>query len=1485
MQVDSSLQLVAVLRDSSGRPVSGRSVTWSTADPAVATVSDDGLVTGVAPGATTITASGGGSSGTATITVAPGPPRRLDFAVQPVATAAGEAIAPDIVVTARDSRGHTATGFGGNVTVAIGTNPAGGTLAGVTTVTATRGVATFSGVSIDRSGVGYTLQATGDSLAGATSATFDITPGPATRLAFTTQPTTAGAGHPITPAVSATALDRHGNTATAFTARVTISLGGDPGGATLLGTTTADAVAGVATFANLSLNRAGTGFTLVVSSATLPGETSAPFDVIAVTAERLVFSTEPSLAPAGGVITPAVVVLALDSLGNVATSFAGPVTVGLDANPGGASLSGATTVTAAAGAATFADLSLDKAGEGYTLVATSAVVAPDTSAAFDVAAGPAARLVFSTHPDGISAGSPIAPAIVVTAQDPFGNTATSFGGDVTVAVGVNPGGAALLGTTTVAAAAGVARFTDLTLGQVGSGYTLVATAGSLTPATSATFDVTAAAPAHLGFATQPTTTTAGDPITVVVDVRDTLGNPVTTFDGVVTIVLGSNPGGATLSGTAAAAAVGGVATFTDLRVDRAGAGYTLVATAPALTGAISMSFTVTAAAAARLAFTVHPRPTVAGESITPAVEVTARDPFGNRATSFYGDVTVALETNPGGATLSGSRTVAAVAGVATFTDLSIDKMGSGYTLGASAASLTGAVSGGFDVASAAAAELTFSVQPATAIAGEVLAPAVTVTALDRFGNTVTGFTGEVAVALGTNAGAATLTGRTAVAAVSGVARFADLRIDRTGDYTLVATAPGLPAATSTWFGVVPGPATRLVFTAQPTLTQAGSPIAPAVVATAQDSLGNTAPSFAGTITVVLDANPGNATLSGTTVVAAVGGVATFSNLRLDRTASGFTLRATASGLTAATSAAFDVVPGIAQRLVFTAHPTNTTAGGAVAPAVVVTAQDSFGNTATPFTASVTMSLGANAGGATLSGTNPVTAVDGVATFSNLRLDRAGSGYTLVATAAALTSATSQSFNVAAGSAALLAFTVGPGTTVAGAALTPAVQVTARDDYGNTAASFTGNVTVAIGTNPGGSTLGGTSTVAAVAGVATFADLTLNKVGAGYTLTASAATLAGPSSAGFTITAATAKTLAFTVQPVSAVVGTAITPAVQVTARDNYGNTAAAFSGNVTVALANNPNGATLSGTKTVAAVAGVATFSTLSLNKTGTGYTLRATASGLSNATSTAFNVTATGGTVVFVGAGDIADCGADAAATAALLDNIPGTVFTAGDNAYPDGSADDYARCYEPTWGRHKARTRPSPGNHDYQTSGAAAYFSYFGANAGPSGRGYYSYNIGDWHIVSLNSNVSMATGSAQEQWLRADLAASSKRCTLAYWHHPRFSSGDHGSSTAAQPLWQALYDAGAEVVVAGHDHNYQRFAPMTATGTLDLARGIRQFVAGTGGASHYGFSSPIANTEAYDTSTSGVLKLTLSASSYTWEFVPVAGGTYRDSGSGTCH
>ena len=1352
-------------------------------------------------------------------------------------------------------------------------------------VAAVNGSGVVTGVSLGQ----VTITATSEGKRG--TAAITVTPGHVVRLVFTSQPTAAIAGALISPPIRVAALDELGDTATGFTGNITISPGANPGSAALAGTTTVGAVNGVAAFANLRLDKAGTGYTLVAAATAVSPDTSTAFDITpgsAGPAVQLAFTIQPTSTGAGAVITPAVEVTALDSLGIVTTGFTGNVTISLGGNPGGATLSGTTTVVGVGGVATFTDLSLDRAGAGYTLVAVAAALAPDTSTAFEVTSGPATQLAFTTQPSATGAGDSITPAVAVAALDNAGNTATGFTGNVTITLGGNPESGTLSGTTTVAAVGGVATFANLSLDRAGTGYSLVASAPGFLSAASTSFEVSAGPATQLEFRTQPTTTGVGEVITpaVAVTPMDNLGNAATGFTGDVTVTLGTNPGGATLLGTTTAPAVSGVAAFADLRLDKPGVGYTLVATAAGELAATSTAFEVAAGSGTQLAFTSQPTTTGAGETINPAV--TVLDSLGNTATGFTGSVTIALGDNPGSATLSGTTTTAAVAGVATFTDLSLDKAGTGYTLLATAASVSPATSTAFDITAGLATQLDFTTQPTATSAGSPVTPAVVVTARDALGNTATSFTGNVTIALGTNPGGAALAGTTVATAVGGVVSFADLLLDRAGTgYTLVVTATGLTAATSTAFDVAAAAAARLVFTTQPTNSTAGSPITPAVVVTAEDSLGNTVTSFGGNVTITLGSNPGGATLSGTNLEAAVNGVATFANLHLDKAGAGYTLVATAPALTGASSGSFNVTAAGATVLGFTIQPSTTVAGAAISPAVQVTARDGFGNTAASFTGNVTIVVGNNPGGDTIAGTQTVAAAAGIATFADLTLDRAGTGYTLVAEAASLTSATSASFSITSASETTLAFTVQPSSAVAGAAITPAVQVTARDNFGNPATSFAGNVTIALQNNPGGATLSGTKTRPAVAGVASFTNLTLDKVGSGYTLAASAASLTGATSASFTITSANATRLAFTAQPTSTVVGTAITPAVQVTARDNFGNTATGFTGNVTITLGNNPGGASLGGTKTRAAVAGVATFNNLTLSKVGSGYTLRASASGLSGATSSAFNVTATGSTVVLVGAGDIADCGTSGdEATADLLDGIAGTVFTAGDNAYNNGSATDFAQCYEPTWGRHKARTRPSPGNHDYRTADASGYFAYYGSNAGPPSLGYYSYDLGNWHIISLNSNISMSAGSTQEQWLRADLAASSKPCTLAYWHHPRFSSGSHhGSSTESQPLWQALYDDGSEIVISGHEHNYERFAPQTPTGTADATGGIREFVVGTGGTDFYPSGTPIGNSEVRSTGVWGVLKLTLSSNAYTWQFVPVAGQSFTDSGTTSCH
>jgi hypothetical protein len=263
----------------------------------------------------------------------------------------------------------------------------------------------------------------------------------------------------------------------------------------------------------------------------------------------------------------------------------------------------------------------------------------------------------------------------------------------------------------------------------------------------------------------------------------------------------------------------------------------------------------------------------------------------------------------------------------------------------------------------------------------------------------------------------------------------------------------------------------------------------------------------------------------------------------------------------------------------------------------------------------------------------------------------------------------------------------------------------------------------------------------------------------------------------------------------------------------------------------------------------------------------------------------------VIVAVGDIASCSStDDEATANLVGGIKGsTVLTLGDEAYPEGTTEEFDECYKPTWGRFEDRTKPVPGNHEYNTKEAKGYFNYFGKVAGEPDKGYYSYDLDGWHIVALNSNceeVGCGASSPQVRWLEADLAKDAKSCTLAYFHYPLFSSGEYRPGIhEVKPLWEALYAADADVVLNGHDHNYQRFAPQDPNGKADPKRGIREFVVGTGGRSLYPIGEPIANSEVDNDETYGVLTLAPHPDDYEWRFLPVEGETFTDSGSARCH
>ena len=643
------------------------------------------------------------------------------------------------------------------------------------------------------------------------------------------------------------------------------------------------------------------------------------------------------------------------------------------------------------------------------------------------------------------------------------------------------------------------------------------------------------------------------------------------------------------------------------------------------------------APATRLSFSVQPSTATAGAPIRPAVKVAVRNRYGSVVTTSTASITVALSgTGTAGAHLRGTLTVNAVAGVATFSTLNADSVGTGYTLTASATGLTSTTSNTFRVVAAPATKLGFTVQPSGATAGAAIVPAVKVTVQDSVGNLATASTAKITVALsaGTGTSGAHLKGTLSVSAVKGAATFLTLNVDSAGTgYTLTASASNLTAATSGAFDVAAAPENKLSFNVQPSSATAGAPITPTVSVAVLDRFGNVVRASTAAITVSLASGAGTAGahLRGTLAVNAENGVATFPTLSVDSVGAGFKLTASASGLTGSTSLVFAVVAAPAATLSFAVQPSSIAPGEAISPAVKVAVRDSVGNVVTASTASVTLALGgAGPSGAQLGGTTIVNAVGGVATFSTLTVDSLGTGYTLTASASDLAGASSTAFDVAAAPPVKLSFGVQPSTATAGAPIAPAVTVAVLDRLGNPAASSAASVTVALGSGSGtvGAQLRGTLTATAENGVAAFPTLSVDSVGTGYTLTASASGLTGSTSGAFAVVAAPPAMLSFTVQPSNTTVGEVISPAVKVAVRDSMGNLVTASTDNVTVALSGaGPAGAQLGGTTTVSAGGGVATFSTLTVDSAGAGYTLTATAADLASATSIAFAVDSTSGT------------------------------------------------------------------------------------------------------------------------------------------------------------------------------------------------------------------------------------------------------------------
>jgi len=933
--------------------------------------------------------------------------------------------------------------------------------------------------------------------------------GPPAQLAFVQQPSDTASGSPIAPPVSVAVEDAAGHVILSATNAIALTASG--------GTLTQPAptmAAGVATFTGLSLNALVGSYTLTATSGQLAPATSKPFAISAGPGVKLAFTQQPSDAQSGAAIAPPVTVSVEDSGGNLVTVS---TLSAVQLTASGGTLAGA-LASANNGAASFPELALAARAGSYTLTATdpSGTYQPATSAPFQISAGQAAQLAFTQVPPDAQSGIAMSP-VLVAVEDSAGNVVASSSAPIALgaSAGLFAGGAAQ------AAAAGIATFAPTLTGTSGS-YTLTATSNGLTPA-SAQLQLLAGNPAQLAFTQLPSAPQSGAPMTpaLQVSVEDSAGNIVLSSSGAVSIAASAG----TLSGGGPVSASSGVATFAaTLTGSTSHNPYTLTATSSGLSSATAQ-LQLSAGAASALVFTQQP-PAAAqsGIAFTSAVEVSIEDSAGNLLTGSTDQI--GLVVNGSGATLAGGAAVQVAGGIATFLPTLTGVAGS-YTLTASthdsiSGALTSSPSSAIQLGAGSAAQLAFTALPANPQSGLAMSP-VKVSVEDSAGNVLASVSPALSIALSSSGGA--LTGTVTASTVGAVASFSPVLTAAVGPYTLTATpaSPSTLTPANATIELAAGAAQKLAFTVEPPASAQSGIAMPAVQVSVEDSFGNLVSSSTESIKLTSTAG----TLSGGAPVAAVAGVATFTPT-LAGSIAGNPYKLTAAdngsgGLASALSSPIALSAGLASQLAFAqAPPADAGCANAITPAVTVHVEDSAGNlVTTSASASDVIALQPSASLAVTSGTQTATA--GVATFTGLSLHgscaHASDGCTLTATTtdnvsnAALQSPPAGPITLTSGIPSAMVFSTEPPANIQSRTFTAAVTI--QDACGNATAS-TAPVSMAIGNNPSGGTLAGTTPVNAAAGVATFSDLAIAAPGIGYTLVASSSGLANATSTPFTV---------------------------------------------------------------------------------------------------------------------------------------------------------------------------------------------------------------------------------------------------------------------------------------------------------------------------------------------------------------------------------
>ncbi|NDD63680.1 MAG: hypothetical protein EBZ36_06855 [Acidobacteria bacterium] len=1083
------------------------------------------------------------------------------------------------------------------------------------TSNAAGGVASFNGLTASGLvGNNYMLQFTSPGLSSVNSNSFTLTPGAASRLVVTTQPTggSSGAALSIQPVVAI--RDAQGNAVTSPPMAVTASLQSGSGG-TLGGITTVNSVNGLATFTGLTLAGAtGSNYVLRFSAEGLTPADSGNVTLTAGTATQLMITSQPVGGGSGAALAIQPVVAIRDAQGNPVASSNIPVTVTVQSGTGGV-LGGPTTVNAQNGVATFSGLTLTGlVGTNYVLrFAATGLTAVD-STNVTVTAGAAAQLTITTQPVGGASGAVLTTQPVVTIRDAQGNTVTNSTIPVGVTIQQGTGGT-LGGGTSVNAVGGVATYAGLTLaGTAGASYVLRFTAAGLPSADSAPVTVVAGSPALLAIATQPVGGPSGQSLSVqpVISIRDAQGNPVTTSTAVVTVGLQSGLGGS-IGGTTTVAAVNGVATFSNLTLaGTVGTSYVLRFTSTGLTLVDSASVTVTVGAPTHLAVATQPAGSASGAPFSTQPVIVVRDAQGNTVTTSTAVITAAIGSGSGGS-LGGTLSVAAQGGLATFSDLSLaGTVGGIYSLRFTSAGLIPVDSNNLTLTTGSGSQMILTTQPVGGASGAVLAVSPVVAIRDSFGNTVTSATTAVTASLvpGTTGN---LTGTTTVNAVNGVATFSNLSLSGLvgTTYSIRFTASNLATVQSANITVTPGAATQLTISTQPLGGASGGLLATQPAVSIRDAQGNLVTSPTVAVTVSLVPGAGGNLLGGTTVNS-INGVATFNNLNLSGTVgASYVLRFTAPGLTSTDAAGITVTAGAATQLGVSTQPVAGASGAVFTTPPAITIRDAQGNTVTTSTAAVTVQV--TGAGGTLGGATTVNAVGGVATFANLTLTGStGVNYVLQFSSSGLTSVSSSNVTVVgAGTPAQLAFQAGNNQiATAGALLSTSPGVIVRDGNNNPVQG----VTVTFAVASGGGTITGSTPTTGSNGVATVGSWTLGTTAGANTLTA---TITGLAPVTFTATgvAGPASQLAINAgNNQTALVGAAVAILPSVVVRDANSNPVSG----VTVTFSVGAGGGSITGATATSNSSGIASVGSWTLGAVAGTNTLVATSQGLAPVTFTA---------------------------------------------------------------------------------------------------------------------------------------------------------------------------------------------------------------------------------------------------------------------------